>query len=179
MRVQCRLEERLVLWVHTLIHHVRITYDLMLAISDTAGFLGILIILVILVLYEIRNRSNISRYKLLEPAITLTIAMIIVAILKLAIRAPRPCNLPLTGIDKYGFPSGHVARCSAIYYASKYKFLLIWTILVAFSRIALGMHYIIDVIGGYLVGFISYYINMKLEKITPRVLGKCLSQELY
>jgi len=178
MRIQCRVEERLVLWIYTLIHDIRITYDVMLIVSNTAGFLGVLIMLVIITIYEVRNKSNISKYRLLEPVVTLVIAMIIVVLLKLIVRAPRPRNFQLAGIDKYGFPSGHVARCSAIYYASKYKLLLAWTILVAFSRIALGMHYIMDVVGGYLIGLISHYISTRLEKITPRVLGKRLSQVL-
>lgn len=178
MRIQCRVEKGFVLWIYTSIHNIRIMYDAMLIISGTAEFLGILTILIIITIYEVRSKSNVSKYELLEPVITLVIAMIIVTLLKHTVKAPRPRNFQLAGIDKYGFPSGHVARCSAIYYASKYKLLLAWTILVAFSRIALGMHYIMDVVGGYLIGLISHYISTRLEKITPRVLGKRLSQVL-
>ncbi len=65
--------------------------------------------------------------------------------------------------DEYSFPSGH-ATVALIFYLilrKKYKkYSLIFAIipiLVGFSRIYLGVHYISDVICGFIIGYIYFY----------------------
>lgn len=77
---------------------------------------------------------------------------------------PRPYqvrqDIRLTGkaLDKFSFPSGHtlhavVFTCVALVYFPQLAVLLIpFTVMVAFSRIVLGLHYPSDVIAGALIG---------------------------
>lgn len=67
----------------------------------------------------------------------------------------RVTTLPL---DYYSFPSGHTlhAVCftvvASVYYPALWPLLLPFTLLVAASRLILGLHYLSDVIAGALIG---------------------------
>jgi len=108
-------------------------------------------------------------------AITLAIAplvgQIVKSLLKNYFQIPRPeafgCNVLTTYADKYSFPSGHV-----IFYTVFFGLLAYWAwenrkgvyawallavsslmiLLVGYSRIYLGAHWHLDIIGGYVVG---------------------------
>ena len=65
------------------------------------------------------------------------------------------------------FPSGHTLEAFAIATAFAFAFpkkkyvipLFIWALLVAYSRMALGVHYPSDVLGGMIVGvFIGWFV---------------------
>lgn len=82
--------------------------------------------------------------------------------LKRLIRRPRPDGPP-DGLypvhDRYGFPSGHAVRVAAIAVALApllpvwaAAVLAIWAAAVALSRVALGVHYLLDVLAGALLG---------------------------
>lgn len=64
-----------------------------------------------------------------------------------------------------GFPSGHVALAVALaltighYIKAKYHFIIfLWIVLVAVSRMYLGVHVPLDLVGGFAVGWFSYAI---------------------
>jgi undecaprenyl-diphosphatase len=79
---------------------------------------------------------------------------------------------------KYGFVSSHAANSMAIAIlvclflgglSKSYYFLILWTFIVSYSRIYLGVHYPSDIIGGLLIGlfsaYISYWLGVKFLKI--------------
>jgi undecaprenyl-diphosphatase len=64
-----------------------------------------------------------------------------------------------------GFPSGHVALATAMafvvghYLPEKYRWLVpVWIIAVGISRIYLGIHAPLDIIGGFAIGWFCYML---------------------
>src|ERR1700691_1809097 len=84
--------------------------------------------------------------------------------LKHASRRKRPCEIEphcwasILPPDKYSFPSGHsitsfaVAISLALFYPYLLECLLLAALLIAVSRIVLGMHFLSDVLAGIALG---------------------------
>jgi len=104
-------------------------------------------------------------------------------ILKLLFALPRPTDpIALVTLDSFSFPSGHAAAAATLYgfllwmmlgtgttgrirvFFAGIFFLLI--ILVGFSRLYLGVHYLTDVLAGYIVGFAWVAVGVMLAR-TP------------
>ena len=91
-------------------------------------------------------------------------------IIKNTTKRNRPFNEDKTNIkclvkppDKYSMPSGHtsgitITTLTMLYYFPDIKILLIWPLLIALSRIFLGVHYLSDTIIGFMLGYLCYYI---------------------
>jgi undecaprenyl-diphosphatase len=90
------------------------------------------------------------------------ITALIVFILKFSIRRKRPSGdwgHIYRKTDPHSFPSGHAARAIMLAVVSMglgpiwlSGFLTIWAILVTLSRVAMGLHYLSDVIAGGIIG---------------------------
>ncbi|MBI4684737.1 MAG: glycosyltransferase family 39 protein [Nitrospirae bacterium] len=101
--------------------------------------------------------------------------------LKHLIERPRPCYISdgvrlLVGCgNSFSMPSNHAANASAIILALSYKskkwlrlLLILIALLVGFSRIYVGVHYVSDVIAGLLIGLIISESVIKLYEWASR-----------
>ncbi|MFA6325099.1 MAG: phosphatase PAP2 family protein [Candidatus Paceibacterota bacterium] len=104
-------------------------------------------------------------------------AWCIAAILKIFIHTARPFNfftnvVPLMHPTDYSFPSGHstffIALALAIFFYHKkigYYFIF-FAILIGLARIMAGVHFPIDILGGYIIGILTaYFIKFLYQRI--------------
>lgn len=127
-------------------------------------FGSIYILGVLLVFYLLRRRYHI----LLRMLMTGLLAYLMAGFVKYIWGRPRPDGLleGVTNLDYVqgpGFPSGHVALATAVaftlghYLPKKYHWIVvIWIVGVAISRLYLGVHAPLDILGGFAIGWGAY-----------------------
>ncbi len=86
----------------------------------------------------------------------------------------RPCEIEphcwasILPPDKYSFPSGHTITAFAValpvglFYPELQVWLFVAALLIASSRIMLGMHFLSDVIAGSIIGLILGFVSFHL-----------------
>ncbi|WP_299825892.1 phosphatase PAP2 family protein [uncultured Pontibacter sp.] len=100
---------------------------------------------------------------------------------KTFISRARPADVAYYEVEHYSFPSGHATTALALYgllayflyrhyNKSPYRNLYLWlafilTLLVGFSRIYLGVHYLSDVLAGYLLGLLWMLVGISLVEV--------------
>lgn len=138
-----------------------------------------------MVLLTIKGGAN-ERKSLLLAIFSLVISLVIVKIIRLFYFEPRPFITyyltPLVNnVQNASFPSTHITRMTCIafayyFYKSKYApLMLIFLIWMGFARIYIGVHYPLDIIGGFVVGIISIIISLQVKKLLQaRFFGKSL-----
>ncbi|MCI1931575.1 MAG: phosphatase PAP2 family protein [Clostridia bacterium] len=78
----------------------------------------------------------------------------------------------------FSFPSGHTAASfasvSALFFSHKWlwKPALVLSVLIAFSRLYLYVHYPTDVLGGMMIGIVMGYIGYKVAEISSHAWKK-------
>ena len=108
------------------------------------------------------------------------LAWCVSSLLKLIIHSPRPFTafsevqtlFPETG---YGFPSGHstfyMALAFAMYFSHKKTgyAMMVLAVLVGLARIFAGVHFPLDILGGWLLGaLIAYIVEIIYKKVTTK-----------
>jgi undecaprenyl-diphosphatase len=81
-----------------------------------------------------------------------------------------PDIIKLSEAGSSSFPSGHTIEAFAIAFAVFYLFkermfviiIFSWAILVAYTRMALGVHYPLDVLAGIFIGTSTSFITLKV-----------------
>ncbi len=92
----------------------------------------------------------------------LVVAEIVVIGIKMCIRRPRPpgeSGMIYRKTDPFSFPSGHAARAAMLCWlsfalgpSSAALGIAVWSPFMVVSRIAIGIHYVFDVVAGILLG---------------------------
>lgn len=146
------------------------TYDgLWLIITKQVNWIPFFLLLFYLIYTKIGLKQ--TGYLLLFVALLLLVTDQITNLFKYSFQRARPCNNPdintfirvVQARTSFSFFSGHAANTMAVatflylIFKNQFKyfgFLFLWPLVFAYSRIYLGLHYPIDILTGYLVGFL-------------------------
>lgn len=142
--------------------------SLMVFITNYSPYLGFGLIILM---------KNKKLFLLTSCSLLLSFAAI--CFIHLFIQTPRPFlvlhTTPLIPPpNSYSFPSGHsvtMAVYASSLFLTKSKwtiFFMAWALLVGLSRIYVGVHYPVDVLGGFILGFIVALTSSKFLQILLR-----------
>lgn len=150
-----------------------------LGITHTATYLVTVPIVIIVIYLWKRGEKKLAIF----PVISFVLFLLLSLLLKAVVSRPRPSIvLPVIVEPLFSFPSGHVMIATGVYglislllWQRKHKKLsvlsAIWVVLIAFSRVYLGVHYPSDVLGSLFLGFVFLGIVYWIDSffITGRV----------
>lgn len=126
-------------------------------------------------LFQVLRRGNFEPSQFFTVFFSALLAFGLASLLKRIISAPRPfqgmkVNLLLDfPPQNSAFPSGHVsflagASWAVFYFFKKWGlFFLFLTLAVGFFRVAVGIHWVGDIIGGVLLGLFSFWVVLKVR----------------
>ena len=164
-------------WVYneSIKHMSNTVTAIVLAVTNIGGYVGITTCCVLIYLIP-KIRKKVA----LPVSISVFSSYVGVLVLKKIFARNRPNILRIVSEDTYSFPSAHAMVNMALYstlaiYAYKYikdrkkrnaTIVLLYFIplLIGFTRIYLGVHYITDVVGGWLLGFAISVVVYAIDK---------------
>jgi len=165
-------------WLHS--HSIPYSVPVLQFISYTTTFVSIALALVILITSIVKKSKPI-----LKQFFTFAVVLILIAIVSQGLKAlifrerpfvDHPFIEKLSEAGSSSFPSGHTLEAFAVAAALSLLFtrkkivipVYTWAMLVAYSRMALGVHYPSDVLAGIILGtFIGWMVPWIFKRITP------------
>ncbi len=149
-------------------------------IMNAITFAGEQLIFIAVITYIIWNVSKQGGYIL---TYTLMSSSALNGILKLIVHSPRPFQViegiegkRLATAEGYAFPSGHTQGATTFYTSIALTFkkrplmilAILLSLLVAISRLYLGVHWPIDVIGGFTLGIL---FTLVMYQLLPKIIN--------
>lgn len=157
--------------------------NIMPIVTHFGGFKVLVVVLIVIILYaHLKGKRTLRRLTILA-LIAFLCSDIVTAILKHVIREPRPfvsldnVRLLISENDPLSFPSGHTTSTLSVvtFYVLNMKelvkkhymlidaALIIFAIVIPFSRMYVGVHYPGDVLAGAVIGIIGALIINKYK----------------
>lgn len=178
-------DQKIISSIHENINHGIMKFMIVISFIGSAKFY--FIIAPFLIWYLIRKKHC---KELCVLAIAILGSVMINHLLKISFARIRPYEYFLVEQGGFSFPSGHSMNTLSFYGMAAYLYLrnkkldarkiLIWLItiifigLMGFSRIYLGVHWPMDIIGGFCAGFIWLYICiLGVECVHKRAYKSC------
>ncbi len=163
---------------HHLIPH---SVPVLRIISYTTTFISIAIVLMLLIISIVKRSKSIRKQFFVLASVLILVAVVSQG-LKIFFYRERPFKIypfieKLSEGGDSSFPSGHTLEAFAIAAAlsllfSKKKIVIsvyLWAMLVAYSRMALGVHYPSDVLAGVIIGtFIGWSVPWIFNRFISR-----------
>jgi len=158
-------------------HHRWIAGDpVLLFLTRYVSVITVFFVLWLIWLIRVKNRRNLKPV-LYRMLLSLLMAAVFGNIIKFLIQRPRPYRISpeiikLTSGGGYSFPSGHTTEVFVLLFAlwpffrNKFLrlFLLVWALLIAYTRMAFGVHYPSDIIGGIVLAYTYVYLSERIIK---------------